>query len=60
MLFSFHDALHVCSIDEATDTPIVIRNLDCNGASSLEACQFEVLSDTSCTHSEDAALECSK
>ena len=39
-----------------------IRNLDCNGASSLEDCQFEVLSapDPSCTHSQDATLECSK
>ena len=54
--------LYVCSIDENTDTPVAIRNLDCNGATSLEACQFEVLSapDPECTHSEDAALECSK
>lgn len=50
----------VYSIDEDTDTPIVIRNLDCNGATSLEACRFEVLTAATCTHSQDAALECGK
>ena len=48
--------------EDTTGTPVVIRNLDCNGATSLEACQFEVLSapDPECTHSQDATLECRK
>ena len=47
---------------DTTGTPVVIRNLDCNGATSLEACQFEVLSapDPACNHSQDATLECWK
>ena len=52
----------VYGVDEDTGTPTAIRNLDCNGASGLEDCQFEVLSapDPSCTHSQDATVECSK
>lgn len=52
----------VYGVDEDTGTPTAIRNLDCNGASNLEDCQFEVLSapDPSCTHSQDATVECSK
>ena len=48
--------------EDTTGTPVAIRNLDCNGATSLEACQFEVLSapDPECTHSQDATLECRK
>jgi len=48
--------------EDITGTPVAIRNLDCNGATTLEACQFEVLSapDPECTHSQDATLECRK
>ncbi len=39
---------------------IAVRNLDCTGAATLAACSFNILTAAACSHSQDAALECSE
>ncbi len=39
---------------------IAVRNLDCTGAATLAACHFNILTAAACSHSQDAALECSE
>ena len=48
-----------CSVPQGTGL-VAVRNLDCTGAATLAACHFNILTAAACTHSQDAALECSE